>query len=323
MSFDTEPFSSGSDDVPNDVVDVMTLLPVEPYGYEPEQVYMVDGVPIDGSGIDGYYGEGVETEGLVPMEEDPGWGAQGLTEYDLREEEEEEERERIRRQVDDAYEGGEDGFNHKGLVTADRKYKKDAFYAYKAWLSDEPFVHICGKRYRNRVEDVARVTVYSNQPTVELFANGASLGSRSAEDHFFRFDVPNAGETDLVAVAGDCRDASHITKVASFDESYRLKEVGALVNWFDITQPAGCCSVQDRVSEIKKNPEAAREVEGFFAPFAASMGMDAKSVMDMLGGFNVLRVCNLANQVLPDGKKVTGGDLLGLNARLNKIRSVP
>ena len=43
-------------------------------------------------------------------------------------------------------EGGENGQNHKGLVTFDRKYKKDAFYAYKAWLSDEPFVHICGKR---------------------------------------------------------------------------------------------------------------------------------------------------------------------------------
>lgn len=103
MPFDTDAFASEFDGKTNDVVDVMTLLPVEPYGYEPEQVYMVDGVPIDGSGIDGYYGEGVEIEGLVPMEEDPGWGAQGLTEYDLREEEEEEERERIRRQVDDAY----------------------------------------------------------------------------------------------------------------------------------------------------------------------------------------------------------------------------
>lgn len=167
------------------------------------------------------------------------------------------------------------------------------------------------------------MTVYSNQPTVELFANGASLGPQSAEDHFFRFDVPNEGETTLVAVAGDCRDTSHVTKVASFDESYRLKEVGALVNWFDITQPAGRYSVQDRVSEIKKSPEAAREVEGFFAPFAAAMGTDAKSVMDMHGGFNVLRVCNLANQVLPDGKKVTGADLLGLNARLNGIGIVP
>lgn len=73
-------------------------------------------------------------------------------------------------------EGGENGQNHKGLVTFDRKYKKDAFYAYKAWMSDEPFVHICGKRYVERVEDVTRITVYSNMPAVELFANGTSLG---------------------------------------------------------------------------------------------------------------------------------------------------
>ncbi|MBQ8165873.1 MAG: glycoside hydrolase family 2 protein, partial [Lachnospiraceae bacterium] len=69
-------------------------------------------------------------------------------------------------------EGGENGQNHKGLVTMDRKYKKDAFYAYKAWLSDEPFVHLCGKRYVDRVEEVTKVTVYSNQPQVELFVNG-------------------------------------------------------------------------------------------------------------------------------------------------------
>ena len=63
-------------------------------------------------------------------------------------------------------------------MTFDRKYKKDAFYAYKAWLSDEPFVHICGKRYVDRVENVTKVTVYSNQKTVELFANGESLGKK-------------------------------------------------------------------------------------------------------------------------------------------------
>ncbi len=58
-------------------------------------------------------------------------------------------------------EGGENGMNHKGLVTFDRKYKKDSFYAYKAWLSDEPFVHICGKRYIDRPESVTSVTVYT------------------------------------------------------------------------------------------------------------------------------------------------------------------
>ena len=105
--------------------------------------------------------------------------------------------------ADGRNEGGEDGQNHKGLVTFDRSYKKDAFYVYKAWLSDEPFVHLAGKRYVDRVEDVTKVTVYSNQPSVELFANGVSLGIKEADDHFFRFEVPNDGETTLVAVTGE------------------------------------------------------------------------------------------------------------------------
>ncbi len=105
----------------------------------------------------------------------------------------------------------------------DRKYKKDSFYAYKAWLSDEPFVHICGKRYVDRVEDVTRVTVYSNQPEVELFVNGKSLGVQTSDVHFFYFNVPNAeGETVLEAVAGACRDRSLIRKVETFNEAYRF-----------------------------------------------------------------------------------------------------
>ena len=70
-------------------------------------------------------------------------------------------------------------------VTMDRKYKKDAFYAYKAWLrspDEAPFVHLCGKRYVDRVEDVTKVTVYSNLPEVELFVNGESIGKKTAED---------------------------------------------------------------------------------------------------------------------------------------------
>ena len=98
-------------------------------------------------------------------------------------------------------EGGENGQNHKGLVTMDRKYKKDSFYAYKAWLSDDPFVHLCGKRYVDRVEEVTKVTVYSNLPEVELFVNGESIGKKQAPDHFFYFDVKNQGESTIVAVA--------------------------------------------------------------------------------------------------------------------------
>ncbi len=145
-------------------------------------------------------------------------------------------------------EGGENGQNHKGLVTFDRKYKKDSFYAYKAWLSDDPFVHICSKRYVDRVEDTTKVTVYSNLPEVELFANGVSLGKKTAEDHFFYFDVPNVGETDLKAVAGEFTDESHIRKVETFNEEYRLKEQGAIINWFDIETREGYLCLNDKMS---------------------------------------------------------------------------
>ena len=113
-------------------------------------------------------------------------------------------------------EGGENGQNHKGLVTMDRKYKKDSFYAYKAWLVSpevDPFVHLCGKRYIDRVEDVTKVTVYSNLPEVELFVNGESIGKKSAEDHFFYFDVKNVGESTIVAKAGELSDEGKIRKV--------------------------------------------------------------------------------------------------------------
>ena len=147
-------------------------------------------------------------------------------------------------------EGGENGQNHKGLMTFDRSYKKDAFYAYKAWLNPEPMVHICGKRYVDRVEDVTKVTVYSNQPTVELFANGTSLGVKEAADHFFYFDVPNAGETTLVAKAGDLTDESFIRKVDTFNEAYRLVEQGAVLNWFDIEEREGYFSLNDKMGDI-------------------------------------------------------------------------
>ena len=57
--------------------------------------------------------------------------------------------------------GGEPGMNHKGLVTFDRKTKKDSFYLYKAWWSDEAFVHICSKRFVERTGSTATVKVYS------------------------------------------------------------------------------------------------------------------------------------------------------------------
>ncbi|HQM97176.1 MAG TPA: glycoside hydrolase family 2 TIM barrel-domain containing protein [Clostridia bacterium] len=220
-------------------------------------------------------------------------------------------------------EGGENGQNHKGLVTMDRKYKKDSFYAYKAYLSDEPFVHICSKRYINRVEDVAKVTVYSNQPEVELFANGVSIAKKEAK-HFFYFEVPNIGKTTLTAVAGSLKDESTINKVEEFDESYRMKEKNAILNWFEITMPEGYFSINDKIGDIMKTVRGKLLFMGLIAKMLPKKGKKVAggfemndSMMKMLGGFTVLRLSGMIGMV---GVKLTKEDLLSLNAKLNKIK---
>jgi len=221
-------------------------------------------------------------------------------------------------------EGGENGQNHKGLVTFDRKYKKDSFYAYKAWLNPEPMVHLCGKRYIDRVEDVTKVTVYSNLPEVELFANGVSLGKKEATDHFFYFDVPNVGETTLVAVAGDLKDESKIRKVEVFNEAYRLKEKNAVLNWFDITEVEGYLSVNDKMSDILATTKGKLLFAGLFAKLMPKKGEKVmggfemnESMMGMLGGFTFLRLSGMIGTM---GINFTKEELLDINAKLNKIK---
>ena len=238
-------------------------------------------------------------------------------------------------------EGGENGQNHKGLITIDRKYKKDAFYAYKAWLVSpdvDPFVHICGKRYVDRVEEVTKVTVYSNLPEVELFVNGESIGKKSAEDHFFYFEVQNIGETELVAVAGECRDESRICKVDKMNPDYILREQGAVLNWFDITEVEGRFSLNDKIGDITKTLRGKLWMMGLFLTMAKKMsGGKSKSadkdkkkkkkktknpemgsgVMNMIGNFTVLRFTGMLGM---RNVYFTKEELLKINAKLNRMK---
>lgn len=232
-------------------------------------------------------------------------------------------------------EGGENGQNHKGLVTMDRKYKKDSFYAYKAWLSDEPFVHLCSKRYVDRVEDVTKVTVYSNQPEVELFVNGESIGTKTAEDHFFYFEVPNVGETTIVARAGELTDESHIRKVEQRNMDYVLVEQGAVLNWFDIEAPEGRFSLNDKISDImdsafgklwllrmgmtlKKKMNAGKSGEKKSGGFEVDLkGGNMGGMMQMLGGFSVLRLTGMMGMM---NISFTKEELLEMNKQLNRIK---
>ncbi len=226
-------------------------------------------------------------------------------------------------------EGGENGQNHKGLITMDRKYKKDAFYAYKAWLSDETFVHVCGKRYVDRVEPVTRVTVYSNLPEVELFVNGESIGKKAAPDHFFYFDVKNEGETTVLAKAGELSDESKIRKVDKMNEDYILKEKGAVLNWFDVVEKEGRYSLNDKISDImasfrgrlwfiRLGLKLKKAMGGKKGEKKEAMGFElSEDMMKMMGGFTVLRLSSMVGMM---NISFTKEELLKMNEQLNRIR---
>ena len=127
--------------------------------------------------------------------------------------------------------GGEPGMNHKGLVTFDRKTRKDSFYLYKAWWSDENFVHICSKRFTDRTEREMEVKVYSNQKSVALYVNGEKAGEQTGE-HVFSFRVPLTGEIEVRAVAGDCTDTASFRHLDTPNPSYKLvKTKSKSANW--------------------------------------------------------------------------------------------
>lgn len=125
--------------------------------------------------------------------------------------------------------GGEPGMNHKGLITFDRRIKKDSFYIYKAWWSDEPFVHLCGKRYEYRTESVSEVTVYSNQSEVSLYNNGKLVETKRGA-HAFHFKVELAGENHLEVRAGELTDEAVVYKTDKPRDEYKVKK-GKSQNW--------------------------------------------------------------------------------------------
>lgn len=167
-------------------------------------------------------------------------------------------------------EGGVAGRNNKGLMTMDRKTKKDSYYIYQAYWSRKPMVHLCGKRYAQRAGETTEVRVYSNQKRVALYLNGELVEAKEA-DKVFVFTVALAeGQNLLVAVAGNVKDSITLEKVETEPEIYVLPEVNeraeGVANWFKtlgdmdlkapMEFPEGRYSIKDSLTEIAKSEEA-------------------------------------------------------------------
>jgi beta-galactosidase len=109
-------------------------------------------------------------------------------------------------------EGDAVDINDKGLVTFDRKVKKDAFFYYKAQWSEAPVVHITSRRFIDRTDAQTSVKVYSNADRVAITLNGKSLGDVACVDRICLLPnvrlLPgtNAVEASAVFPGGTVRD---------------------------------------------------------------------------------------------------------------------
>ncbi|MPM18724.1 hypothetical protein SDC9_65137 [bioreactor metagenome] len=224
-------------------------------------------------------------------------------------------------------EGGVKGRNNKGLVTFDRRTKKDSFYLYKAWWSKEPFVHIAGKRMIDRTGEHVSLMVYTNQPAVELYVGGRQL-AREEGAHVFAFTVPlrKIGKTRIRAVAGACSDEAAFRRVRKANPEYSLETSKDTVrNWFDsdgkpcaMEYPDGFFSIRDSIGDILKNPEGhallSPLLQKAMAEFGGKEVAMSEQMQKMMLGFSLERLIQLA------GKRFDSSMVVDLNRALNKIK---
>lgn len=227
-------------------------------------------------------------------------------------------------------EGGVGGRNNKGLMTIDRKTKKDSYYIYQAYWNKKPMIHLCGKRYAQRAGETTTVKVYSNQPTVTLYLNGEKIAEQSAEK-VFAFDVAlKDGFNIIVATAGDLKDSMTLEKVEKEPSIYVLPEVNeraeGVANWFsqvgdldlkaEMEFPEGMYSVNDTMEEIAKCPEALEMVSKavkLATNFEVAPGV---GMWDMMKSMTPASMVGMAGSMIPDGF------LESINAKLIKFKKV-
>ncbi len=218
-------------------------------------------------------------------------------------------------------EGGKNGQNQKGLVTMDRKLKKDAFYLYKAyWNRKEPFVHLCGRRYADRTEAETEVKVYSNQPEVTLFVDGKKRETLQG-NRVFRFKVPISGTHRIEAQAGVCRDFITVRKTEEKNMDYVFGQAGGVVNWFDKDDfKPGYFSIRDTMGALQSHPQAGALIGKLTESASAARGDVAQSVKDNPNLQKMMMGMTLEGMLKQVRDMVTPEQVKALNDALQQIK---
>ncbi len=216
-------------------------------------------------------------------------------------------------------EGGKQGENQKGLVTFDRKTRKDAFYLYKAAWSREPFVHLCGSRYVNRTEEVTEVKVYSNLGAVSVYVDGKPFATQTGKT-VFTFQVPISGEHTIEAAAGECRDAICVRKAATPDPAYQFQKA-EIVNWFDKEElTPDCFSIRDTLGELLAHPKAGTIVGRMMDQARASRGDVAQAAAGNANLEKMMAGMTLESLLKQAGPAIKPEQVRALNGVLQQIK---
>ncbi len=225
-------------------------------------------------------------------------------------------------------EGGVKGRNNKGLVTYDRRVKKDAFYMYKAHWSDEKFVHITSKRFVDRAEDNIAVKVYSNCNSVTLYINGKEAETKTSDDKIFIFEniVVQDGINEIKAISKeDCgllKDVAKFSKVSEPNLSYEVPEAdkgGTVSNWFnmpdlgdveieEIEITDDVYSTRCTFNEIMKNDEAKAILKKYLGDF------EENSMFVMMQGMKIDMLASMAEDMFNEKM------FFSINKELTKIK---
>ncbi|MBI9015226.1 MAG: DUF4982 domain-containing protein [Clostridiales bacterium] len=214
-------------------------------------------------------------------------------------------------------EGGVKGMNNKGLVTHDRKTRKDSFYWYKANWASEPVLHLTSKRFVDRVSSEIEVKVYSNLDSVTLFVNGEEIGTMTSDNHVFKFENVKItdGNNDLKVVSGEHVDTSIVNKVDEANESYICTDQSdhAVDNWFDdagldtdikeLEYPDGFYSIKDSIGDIISNEDGDAILRKYMAAmfehamFDMVKGMTLEMIAQMQSGISEVLVYNINKEL--------------------------
>lgn len=223
--------------------------------------------------------------------------------------------------ADGREEAGDNGVNHKGLVTFDRKIKKDAYFIYKAWWSKEAFVHVCGKEYVDRVEEITEVKVYSNLDKVALYKDGELLEEKQGS-HVFVFQVPISGTHRIEARSGEYISIIEVNK-ADKPNPVNYLESTSIHNWFedeDLAVKPGYFSVQDTMGDIKSVPEGKALMDAMNAHALKARGDVAQNVQLGEAIERMMNQTTVIDMMKHAGGAITPEMLIELNKRLTQIK---